>query len=124
MSLSTCSNKFNHLCSGTYLKHFPLVCFIQTLSLLLLVVHKVSRPTFHGYIYTFYFDNEHLYRFSPCRIFMVAGHLGTFGAPLNVRHFFSKFDSEYFSLIIFFEIFIYFGINNDFFHHNDTFRKK
>ena len=32
---------------------------------------------------------------------MVVGHLGTFGAPLNVRHFFSKFDSEYFSLIIF-----------------------
>ena len=38
--------------------------------------------------------------------------------------FFSKFDSEYFSLIIFFEIFIYFAINSDFFHHNDTFRKK
>ena len=32
---------------------------------------------------------------------MVVGHLGTFGAPLNVRLFFSKFDSEYFSLIIF-----------------------
>ena len=32
---------------------------------------------------------------------MVVGHLGTFGVPLNVRHFFSKFDSEYFSLIIF-----------------------
>ena len=32
---------------------------------------------------------------------MVVGHLGTFGATLNVRHFFPKFDSEYFSLIIF-----------------------
>ena len=32
---------------------------------------------------------------------MVVGHLGTFGVPLSVRHFFSKFDSEYFSLIIF-----------------------
>ena len=31
---------------------------------------------------------------------MVVGHLGIFGAPLSVRHFFSKFDSEYFSLII------------------------
>ena len=39
--------------------------------------------------------------FSPCRTFMVVGHLGTFGAPLNVRQFFSKFHSEYFSLIIF-----------------------
>ena len=29
LSLSTCSNKFNHLCSGTYLKHFPLVCFLK-----------------------------------------------------------------------------------------------
>ena len=37
--------------------------------------------------------------------------------------FFSKFDFEYFSLIIY-EIFIYFAINNDFLHHNDTFRKK
>ena len=32
---------------------------------------------------------------------MVVRHLGTFGAPLSVRHFFSKFDSEYFSLIMF-----------------------
>ena len=32
---------------------------------------------------------------------MIVGHLGTFGAPLNVRQFFSKFDSEYFSLFIF-----------------------
>ena len=78
--------------------------FSQTLLLLLLqllVVQKVSRSTFHGNIYAFYFDNEHLNRFSPCRTFMVVGHLGTFGAPLNVRHFFSEFDSEYFSLIIF-----------------------
>ena len=65
--------------------------FSQTLLLLLLqllVVHKVSRSAFHGNIYAFYFDKEHLYRFSPCRTFMVVGHLGTFGAPLNVRHFF------------------------------------
>ena len=78
--------------------------FSQTLLLLLLqllVVHKVSRSAIRGNIYAFYFDKEHLYRFSPCRTFMVVGHLGTFGAPLNVRHFFSKFDSEYFSLIIF-----------------------
>ena len=38
-------------------------------------------------------------------------------------NFFSKFDSEYFSLIIFFEIFTYFAINVDFCHQNDTFRK-
>ena len=47
---------------------------------------------------------------------MIVRHLGTFEVPLNVRHFFSKFDSEHFSLIIFFEIFIYFAINSDFFH--------
>ena len=29
LSLSTCSNKFNHLCSGTYLKKFPLVYFLK-----------------------------------------------------------------------------------------------
>ena len=58
------------------------------LLLQLLVAHKVSRSTFHGNIYAFYFDNEHLYRFSPCRTFMVVRHLGAFGAPLNVRHFF------------------------------------
>ena len=29
LSLSTCSNKFNYLCSGIYLKHFPLVCFLK-----------------------------------------------------------------------------------------------
>ena len=32
---------------------------------------------------------------------MVVGHLGTFGEPLSARHFFSKFDSVYFSLLIF-----------------------
>ena len=80
--------------------------FSQTLLLFLLqsvVVHKVSRSTSHNNIYAFYFDNEHLYRFSPCRTLMGVGHIGTFGAPLNVRHFFSKFDSEYFSLIMFFK---------------------
>ena len=46
-------------------------------------------------------DNKQLYRFSPCRTFRVVGHLGTFGAPLSVRQFFSKSDSGYFSLIIF-----------------------
>ena len=39
-------------------------------------------------------------------------------------NFFSKFDSQYFSLIIFFEIFTYFAINVDFCHQNDIFRKK
>ena len=29
VSLSRCSNKFNHLWSGTYLKHFPLICFLK-----------------------------------------------------------------------------------------------
>ena len=69
---------------------FSASLFSQTLllSFLLLVVHKVSRSTFHGHIYAFYFDNEHLYRFSSCRTFMVVGHLGTFGAPLNVRQIF------------------------------------
>ena len=73
--------------------------FSQTLLLLLLqllAVHEVSRSTFHAYIYAFYFDIEHVYRFSPCRTFMVVRHLGTFGPTL-----FSKFDSEYFLLIIF-----------------------
>ena len=104
---------------------FSASLFFQTLllSFLLLVVHKVSRSTFHGHIYAFYFDNEHLYRFSSCRTFMVVGHLGTFGAPLNVRQFFSKFDSEYFSFFYFFEIFTYFAINNDLCPQNDTFRK-
>ena len=55
---------------------------------------------------------------------MVVGHLGTFGAPLNVRHFFSKFDSEYFSLIIFLKYLFIIAINNDFFHHIYTLRKK
>ena len=103
--------------------------FSQTLLLLLLlqsvVVHKVSRSTFHCNICAFYFDNEHLYRFFTlsdiygCRTFR-----NLWGASKCPIFFFSTFDSEYFSLNYFFQIFIYFTINNDFLHHNDAFRKK
>ena len=60
---------------------FPASLFSQNLLLLLLllIVHKVSRSTFHGHINAFYSDNKQLYRFSLCRTFKVVGHLGTFG---------------------------------------------
>ena len=78
---------FEHIASHAQIM---ILLSFQTLllSFLLLVVHKVSRSTFHGHIYAFYFDKEQLYRFSSCWTFMVVGHLGTFGAPLNGRQIF------------------------------------
>ena len=69
---------------------FPASLFSQNslLLLLLLVVHKVSRSTFHGHVNAFYSDNKQLYRFSLCRTFKVVGHFGTFGASLSVQQFF------------------------------------